>query len=174
METWKTEIPESFSFGSAVEVKSTQKIWLIGAGGEKDGVGPGGGDRILVFDIKTHIFEELESNLKVLRVQHKCIVTNLNGNEVILVTGGIFSGKLVEMINTQNGSVTMLKSEMVFARFGHGIGILRIKNEDKIVVFGGCYADDNVEIFDNETKRWKLAPDIKMSQDRYFFSFPNF
>ena len=166
-----TEIPKGFYFGSAVEVKSYQEIWLIG--GDPD-VG-----RILVFDIKSQTFGKLESMLKKGRELHACISTILDGKEVILVTGGRFSKQTVEIINTFDGSVTMLTNQLVLRRFGHGIGILRIENQDKIVVFGGTDGtlDGNhssVEIFDNETKEWKLAENIKMTEARYFFSFTNF
>ena len=65
------------------------------------------------------------------------LATTMDGNEVILVTGGSYSPKTVEIINTFDGSVTMLPNQLVLRRFGHGIGILRIENQDKIVVFGG-------------------------------------
>ena len=177
---WKlgeNEIPKDFYHGSAVEVKSKQEIWLIG--------GKGGCCRILVFNIKTHIFKELGSILKWCRIHHACISTILDGNEVILVTGGtgtgILSGKSpksVEIINTQDGKVTMLSNRMVLPRIGHGIGILKIENQEKIVIFGGTDGENNhydsVEIFDEKTKDWKLAENMKMSEARYFFSFTNF
>ena len=103
----------------------------------------------------------------------------MSNKEVILVTGGRFSPQTVEIINTFDGSVTMLANQLVSRRFGHGIGILRIENQDKIVVFGGTDGTldgdhSSVEIFDNETKEWKLDENIKLSEARYFFSFTNF
>ena len=164
----KTKIPEGFCFGSAVEVKSYQEIWLIG--GEENT------RRILVFNLKTHAFGELESTLKTRRELHACISTTLDGNEVILVTGGRFSKQIVEIINTFDGSVTVLANQLVSRRFGHGIGILRIENQDKIVVFGGTDGTldgdhSSVEIFDNETKEWKLDENIKLSEARWVLGF---
>ena len=173
--TWKlgeNEIPKGFCDGSAVEIKSRNEIWLIG--------GTESCKRILIFDLKTHIFKELPSTLNRLRFMSKSISLILNGIEVILVTGGNGGRNLrtVEIINTQDGSCTLLTNKMVFPRLGHGIGILKIENQEKIAVFGGSDGkgnpQDSVEIFDIETKEWKLAENIKLKEARYFFPFINF
>ena len=135
---WKTcdeEIPGGFVHGCVVEIKSKGEIWLIGNVGETS-------NRILSFDLQNHTFKELSTKLIIGRSHHECLVTKIGNTEVILVTGG-HSGpnncireKSVEIINIQTGNVT-LSSPLNVYRVGHGMGILNIKNQPKIAVFGG-------------------------------------
>ena len=63
---------------------------------------------------------------------------------------------------------------MIFERSMHGIGVLKIENQEKIVVFGGRNPNnkdmDSVEIFDEKTQKWHLA-DFKLNKPRRYFGF---
>ena len=63
---------------------------------------------------------------------------------------------------------------MIFERSMHGIGVLKIENQEKIVVFGGRNPSnkdmDSVEIFDEITGKWHLA-DFKLDKPRRYFGF---
>ena len=156
-------------------ITSRGEIWLIGGVGELS-------KKILSFDLQTHTFKELPMKLNIGRSCHRCTVTKIGSSEVILVTGGIvFEGSYVydnsvEIINIQTGSVT-LSSPMNIKRACHGIGILNIKNQPRISVFGGFNDDsktsreNSIEIFDKETLKWELVHDITMNEARYEFGY---
>ena len=168
----KEEIPGGFVHGCAVEIKSKGEIWLIGNVGETS-------NRILSFDLRKHTFKELPTKLTIGRSHHECLVTKIGTTEVILVTGG-HSGpkncireKSVEIINIETGNVT-LGSPLNFKRVGHGMGILYIKNQPKIAVFGGYTGLVHlrtIELFDQETLKWEKSEDIKMDEFRSSFGY---
>ena len=163
-----------FVHGCAVEIKSKEEIWLIGNVGETN-------NRILSFDLQNHTFKELPTKLIIGRSHHECLVTKIGNTEVILVTGG-YSGpkncireKSVEIINIQTGNVT-LSSPLNVYRVGHGMGILNIKNQPKIAVFGGytgLVQTRSIEIFDQETLKWDKSKEIKMDEFRSSFGYFN-
>ena len=169
--TWlmgKTKIPGGFDGGSAIAVKSDQEIWLIGGWDTEE--------RILSFDVKEHTFQELPFPIRVGRRGHRCAF--IPNTKKVMISGGDddFFGtlKYTEIINTEDGSVTKL-SPMNSKRFGHGIGVLRIKDEDRLAVFGGCDGDDrldNVETYNSQTKKWEKS-DIKLNEAKYHFGFLN-
>ena len=82
----------------------------------------------------------------------------------------------VEIINIETGSVT-LSPPMNVKRASHGIGTLKIKNQQRIAVFGGVNDDsktrkeNSIEIFDKETLKWELLDDITMNEARCDFGY---
>ena len=63
---------------------------------------------------------------------------------------------------------------LVYERSMHGIGVMNIENQEKLVVFGGTnYSKkemDSIEIFDEKTEKWYLA-DFKLNEPRADFGF---
>ena len=172
---WKVcenRIPGYFVNGCAIEIKSKGEIWLIG------GVG-GSSKGILSFNLDNHTFKELPMKLKIGRMCHKCIVTEIGNSEVILVTGGgepYGYGNSVEIINIETGSVTLSPS-MNIKRVNHGIGTLSVNNQPRIAVFGGDngnHVENTMEIFDPETLKWEIVEDFKMNESRDSFGYLKF
>ena len=166
--TWligKTEIPGGFSYGCAIAVKSDQEIWLIG--------GLGTEKRILSFNVNDHTFRELPFRLNVRRIRHKCAF--IPNTKKVMITGGIRDNS-TEILDTEDGSVTMA-SPMNSKRSNHGMGILTIKGEDRLAVFGG-YGDDNgnninldsIETYNSQTEKWETS-DNKLNEQKRLFSY---
>ena len=68
-----------------------------------------------------------------------------------------------------------MASGMNSKRHAHGIGVLTIKGEERLVAFGGNgWYDvlDSVELYNHRTGRWKTS-DIKMKETRSNFGFLN-
>ena len=163
--TWKlgtTEIPQQLKQGFAIEVKTDQEIWLIG--------GEGTGHRILSFDINKHTFHELPMKLKESRLGHQCAF--IPGTNKLIITGG-FDYKLTyrkhnrqvrpfiastEIVDIDDGYIQTMSNPLNFARFGHGIGVITIDDEDKLVVFGGVGIPDvlKMEVFNTQTQMWEV------------------
>ena len=77
-----------------------------------------------------------------------------------------------EILDTEDGSVTMA-SPMNSKRSSHGIGVLTIKGEDRLAVFGGFYGRtilDRIETYNHQTERWETS-DIKLSEQKAHFGF---
>ena len=153
----KTEIPRGFSSGCAITTKSEQEIWLIG--GDLDFHGKA----ILSFNINDHTFHEPPSQLNVERRSHRCAFIP-NTNKIMITGGHNRSGYLdsTEILDTEDGSVT-LASPMNFKRSSHGIGVIGIKGEDKLAVFGGFGGSngrstlDSVEFYNAQTEKWETT-----------------
>ena len=160
--TWlmgKTEIPGGFFDGCAIAVQSKQEIWLIG--------GTGTENRILRFNINDHTFQELPSRLNVERPVYNCAFIP-HTNKIMVSSGHEES----EILDTLNGSVTMA-SPMNFGRQGHGMGVLTIDGEERLVVFGGDDGDrkhDSVELYNTKTEKWETT-NIKLRTPRNDFGF---
>ena len=158
-----TEIPGGFEDGYAIAVKSGQEIWLIGGAGTEK--------RILRFNIETHTFQVLPSQLNFDRYGHRCAyIPNTNK---ILITGGINVGYLdsTEVLDTEGGSINMA-SPMNSKRVDHGMGVVTINGENKLAVFGGWDGTklDTVELYNTQTEKWEMT-DFKLSKARSDFSF---
>ena len=172
--TWlmgKTEIPGGFSRGCAIAVKSDQEIWLIGGRRTEK--------RILSFNVKDHSFQELPFKLIVGRREHRCaFIPNTNK---IMITGGHSGGRndnqgcldSTEILDTESRRVTMA-SPMNFKRQNHGMGVVTINGEERLVVFGGLfeggYQLDNVELYNPQTGKWETT-DIKLKDAISQFGF---
>ena len=165
--TWhmgKNEIPGRPFSGSAIADKSGKEIWLIG--------GYGNANRILKFNVNDHTFREMGTQLNVERYGLKCcFIPNTNK---IMITGGYYSNgsdlvriDSTEIYNTEDESITMA-SPMNFARCHHGMGVITINGEDKLVVIGGSGSDGSVEQYNIETKKWEIS-NIRLNGGRRSF-----
>ena len=163
-------IPIRFIFGCAVAI-SQDEIWLIG--GSKDG---GPINDILSLNVSSQTFTIMSIELlKDGRRNHQC--TKIPGTRSIIVTGGYNKNGLsntTEIIDIENKSVIELGS-MNFIRADHGIGILKIENHDRVVVFGGKNNEDatrlkNFEFFNTLTAKWEMS-NIELSAAKSEFGF---
>ena len=173
--TWfmgKTKIPSDFYDGCAIAVKSNQEILLIGA--------IGGGfvnrKRILSFNVYDHTFQVLPLQLNVERRSFACaFIPNTNK---VMISGGYNINEdyldSTEIIDPEDGSVAMA-SPMNFKRCGHGLGVITINGEDRLVAFGGSerHVDhDSVEVYNHQTNRWETT-NIKLKGAKSDFGFLN-
>ena len=166
--TWlmgKTEIPGWSVGGYAIAVKSGQEIWLIGGGRTEK--------RILCFNVNDHTFQVLPFQLNFGRQGHRCaFIPNTNK---IMITGGARKGFFpdsTEILDCEDGSVTMA-SPLNTKRFYHGMGVVTINGENKLVVFGGYDGKnylDSTELYNTHTERWEMA-DFKLSESKSSFGF---
>ena len=163
----KNEIPKRFEDGCAIAVKSEKEIWLIGGNKNEK--------RILSFNVNDHTFQELPIQLNVERDSYRCAF--IPKTNKIFVTGGFdITGPLdsTEIIDTENGSVTITTIPMNCKRFGHGIGIVTINEEDQLAIFGGMHdwldPYDSVEFYNTEEEKWEKM-DIKLNEPKYYFGF---
>ena len=129
--------------------------------------------RILRFNVNDHTFQELPSRLNQARRGHRCdFIPNTNK---IMITGGYDYGYLdsAEVLDSEDGSVTMTASPMNSKREGHGMGVVTINGEDRLAVFGGRNGEnrlDSVEFYNTETEKWETS-DLKLSEGKSYFSF---
>ena len=166
--TWRmgyTKIPKNFQMGCAIAGQSGQEIWLMGGYRTEK--------RILKFNVNDHTFHEMTTQLNEDRYGHKCCF--IPNTKQIMITGGIGNhlGKnSTEIYNTEDGSITKA-SPMNFERYGHGIGVITIKGEDRLAVFGGSDGKkslDSVEVFNTVTKKWETTH-IKLNGGYHNFAF---
>ena len=66
-------------------------------------------------------------------------------------------------------------SPMNMHRWGHGIGVLTIRNKDELIIFGGMSAFtglpmDSIEAYDAKTQTWKRI-DKKLSKPKQTFGY---
>ena len=167
----KTEIPgDGFAFGCALAVKSEQEIWLIGG---KPFEGYWTVDKIICFNVTDHSFQLLPTQLSMIRRGHRCAY--IPNTSKILITGGYHT----DILDTTDGSVTRANRTNSI-RYDHGMGILTINGQDKLVVFGGNEgkynhlgdnkASDSVEVYNTETEKWETT-DIKLKEPKHSFGF---
>ena len=126
----KTGIPGRFSGGFAIAVEPGQEIWMIGGDSTEK--------RILSFNVNDHTFQELPFQLNVGRwARDRCtLIPNTNK---VMITGGRCNfnySDSTDVLDYEDGSVTMGRP-INSKRDGHGIGVVTIKGEDRIAVFGG-------------------------------------
>ena len=170
--TWQlgnTMIPDGFWDGCVIAVKSEKEIWLIG-GYETE-------KRILRFDVKNHTFRRLSIKLNVGRRGHRCDF--IPGTNKVMITGGLNGFDILDSteildIEVEDGSLTLSKKGMNMKRSGHGIGIVKVSNEDKLAVFGGLSRRGevlkSVEVYDSKTKKWKRTK-MELKEERAHFGF---
>ena len=170
--TWilgKCDIPEGIADACAIAINSGQEILLFGSEDYND-------KRILKFDVKNHTFEELPTKLKRGRWGARCAL--IPGTKKVIITGGFGDHRCMrstEIFDIDDSSITKspYSNWMNFRRSHHGIGIVTINDEDKLVVFGGLSMDrtlDRIEAFNAKTEKWELT-DIKLNQERYDFGY---
>ena len=168
--TWlmgKTNIPGGFRYGCAIAVKSEQEILLIG--------GKWTEMRILSFNVNSHTFQILSSQLNLGRYEQRCAF--IPKTNKIMITGGqsnIHDFILAtEILDTEDGSVTMA-SCINSKRSSHGMGVLTINGEDKLAITGGCIGENKeikrIELYNNITQEWEFT-DSKSNETNYEFGF---
>lgn len=160
-ELGETLIPDGFQDGCAIAI-SEHEIWLIGGRNSFDE------NRILAFYVLNHIFEVLPIKLNQGRHNHQC--TFIPGTKSIIITGGesaypkMDNLDSTEILNIETGDITMA-APMNFKRREHGIGILSLENQDRVVVFGGVgqgnSAMKTVEVYITENDTWQMT-DIEL------------
>ena len=83
--------------------------------------------------------------------------------------------KSTEVLDTEDGSITT-GSPMNTERYGHGIGVITINNEDRLVVFGGhneigdMECVDSIEVYNNSTEKWETT-DMKLKNPNAAFAY---
>ena len=157
----------------AISIPSDEHIWLIGASSNYSM------RLILKFNINTHTFQELHIATNEPRIHKRCII--IPGTKKILITGDIKSSiykayKTTEILDTENETISEGPS-LNIARGNHGIGIVTIKGENKLVVFGG-YGKERTnlnggELYNTQIGKWETV-DIKMREGKYNFGFISF
>ena len=163
--TWemgKTQIPNGFHYGFAIDVDEEQEIWLIG--------GKGTENRILSFDVQNHTFSELSFKLNVGRYAHKCAF--IPGTSKIMVTGGRNNQNFfnsTEIIDIES-EIVIMANPMNTIRFAHGIGNMTIINEERLVVFGGPQSGNSVEVYNPHSQTWQNT-NIELKNSTYAFGF---
>ena len=157
----KTEIPGGFYYGCAIAVKSGQEIWLIGGAGTEK--------RILRFNIETHTFQVLPSQLNFDRYGHRCAYIP-NTNKILITGGGYLDS--TEVLDTEGGSINMA-SPMNSKRVDHGMGVVTINGKDRLAVFGGYDGRkelDSVELYNTHTRKWEIT-DFRLREAKHSFGF---
>ena len=174
------KIPEGFQSGYAVVI-SHEEIWLIGGSLSDESQKT---NRILSFDTINHTFKTVDFRLIDARAEHCCAF--IPGTTKIIVTGGRGDWDVPvessEIIDVRNKTV-ISGPKMNNFRANHGIGILKIENQNRVIVFGGsmkyeCPNDpcdpevpqDTVEVYIPEQQIWEPA-NFKLIKPRYCFGF---
>ena len=169
----KTKIPGGFYSGCAVAT-SHNEIWLIGGDGK---FGIPTKDRILSFNVREERFENLPIHLKQGRFGHRCAL--IPKTRHIIITGGelyLNYLKSTEIINVETKDV-FEGARMNSKRYKHGIGVLDIDGQERIVVFGGSFFDGeklhylkSVEVYNAKTQKWERTS-MALSKGKYQFGF---
>ena len=122
---------------------------------------------------------EFSTRLNERRCGHTCAF--IPGTNKIMITGGVGQShralNSTEILNIEDGTITA-GSPMNTKRFGHGIGVITINNEDRLVVFGGLSGTQGrartqvhfVEIYNNFTEKWETT-DIKVKSPNSGFAY---
>ena len=163
----KKEIPRGFENGCAVSVQSGKEIWLIG--------GLRTGKRIMSFNVNDHTFQILDYQLKIGRSHQRCAF--IPNTKKLMITGGFDNGahlNSTEIIDTEDGSISM-GSPMNHRRSSHGMGVVTIDKEERLVVFGGENYDrnktlDSVEVYNTKTEKWEITG-TKLRESKSDFGF---
>ena len=156
---WKvgnTNIPGGLDEGCAVAI-SQEEVWLIGGRNTER--------RIISFNTISHTFQELSAKLIQGRYAHAC--ARIPGTKKILVTGG-WALDSTEIIDITTQSITNA-SPLNTRRYLHGIGVMTVGKEEKIVVLGGNDGFnwlDDIEVYQDDTQTWTLK-DIKLSEAKF-------
>ena len=150
----QTKIPDGFTNGFTIALKSKPEIWLIGGYNTRR--------RILSFNLQTHSFTVSPTKLLVGRTRFQC--SSIPNTNKVIVTGG-YDLSSTEILDTVDGTVTMA-SPMRGRRSDHGIGIVTVNGVDKVAVFGGYGGIagsrrsregylKTVEIYNPESEEWE-------------------
>ena len=156
----KTQVPTPWSMGKgcAISIPSDKLIWIMGTLCNVSS--------ILKFNVDTHTFLKSNTTTKEKRRQKRCI--SIPGTKKILITGGTsyFGTALntTEIFDTETETISF-GPPMNIARASHGIGIMTINSDNRIVVFGGTDNEnieeggllDSVEFYNTKAEKWTLT-----------------
>ena len=166
---WKlgqTKIPgNGFYDGCSIAIFQDE-IWLIGGGRFTK-------QRILSFSVNNQNFTVLPTKLKKGRYRHQCAF--IPGTRHLMITGGYTNeySDSTEIIDVENRNVTE-GPPMNSKRGEHGIGVLNIDGQERVVVFGGYNSEDvylkSVEVYNAQTQRWERT-NIELSEAKAEFGF---
>jgi len=81
-----------------------------------------------------HTFCELPFQLNEGRVGFRCAFIP-NSKKIMITGGSVSNGASTEIVNTVDGSVKRA-SPMNYVRNKHGMGVITIKGENRLAVFG--------------------------------------
>ena len=164
---WKLgqiRIPDGFQRGCSTAI-SKDEVWFLGGYITKK--------RILSFNVNTQTFTELPTKLKQGRFGHQCAY--IPGTSNIIITGGYSTSLQVEdsseIIDVINRNVTEGPS-MNSKRAYHGISVLKIDHQERVVVFGGQTSTSSYlksfEMYNAQTQKWELT-NIELSEAKSMF-----
>ena len=184
-EVGESRIPDGFQDGCAITI-SQNEIWLIGGALSDDRIIT---TRILSFDTINHTFNTglLSQGLDLFDARSGHCCAFIPDTNKIIITGGRGYWGLIpldtsEVIDVKKKSVTF-GPKMKNFRADHGIGVLNLDNEERVVILGGCKKLENsndpcdpevdldtIEVYHHELKSWVLA-DFQLTKPRNYFGF---
>ena len=146
----RMNIPNDFRIGCALEVPDKREILLIEDSRTykripryptsnivRDIASSRTYKRILKFDIETQASEVL--NVSLLKERHGHTCGRFPNTNLIVITGGKDGNYNIhdtsEFLNLDDNTIT-LGNPMNTKRFGHGMAVISINNEDRLAVFG--------------------------------------
>ena len=160
----KSKIPGGFSKGCSITI-SQDEIWLVG--------GRHTGKRILSFNVNYQTFTVLATKLKRGRTRHQCAI--IPGTRHLLITGGFFYdfNDSTDIIDVENRRISE-GPPMNAKRADHGIGVLNIDGQERVVVFGGCSHQGVypkiVELYNAQAPKWEPT-NVELGVGRIEFGF---
>ena len=161
---WKIgiELPkgENQTINGACTVATSDKLYMIGG---HDGQGYLGS--VYTLDNINGVWNMDVEQMYVNRRKHACLVTTLNGQEGILVSGGLTGPAMrsTEFLSFQTGLWEILE-DLTVPRVGHSMAEI----DGQIYAFGGSGLD-SVETLDQTTKKWSMSS-LTLPRDNYQFS----
>ena len=108
------------------------------------------------------------------RRYHTC--ARLPNTNLIVITGGndgyYNEHNTSEIFNLDDNTIT-LGNPMNAKRYGHGMAVITIDNEDRLAVFGGDDGNgwiDSVETLNPRTKKWEVSV-MKLEKAKGYFGY---
>ena len=133
-----------------------------------------GGDgteyRIIKYNVTSDTWKNVTS-LETGRFGPKCAWFQ---NQIFITGGGLKGLRSVDILTLD--PFTILKgNELNTDRHGHGLGVIHHRGKLTLATFGGEDSNrnhlDSVEVFDEDTKTWKLSNTLKLSGKKRQFGF---
>ena len=127
---------------------------------------------VLQLNTETGVYEELPALPSGDRFRHRCLLTTVNGEEGIMVTGGMLSdnSNLVEFLLLSTHQWIQLGSLNGEKRYSHGFEIIN----GRPTVFGGFSPDgklNSLESYYEEADSWHIIRDVNLTQPAYDFAY---
>ena len=134
------------------------------------------GMRILKLNVLTN--EWCEGTLTVSRFDHSSVFFK----DMIIVTGGsygAFAGDKyisndTEILSITHGTVRQ-SGDLNIARRGHGMSLMKINGNMKVIAFGGWNSDktwlSTVEVFDEISETWTISKSLRLPERQWRFAY---